>query len=229
VAKREARDTESAPSLDTACERDRAAEDRDDVAAERDRAADLRGDEAAAGDRTEARQDSLASRAQAIRSTKRHRRRDAENRAEAAGDRRQAAADRLRARRDRESAALERDQAAADRAAAAPDELTGARRRGSGLVEIQREIDRANRTGGRLVAAFVDVDGLKAVNDAQGHSAGDNLLVAVAHVLKARLRSYDLVLRFGGDEFVCVLPGLGLESARRRFAHVAASLTAVYP
>jgi predicted signal transduction protein with EAL and GGDEF domain len=60
--------------------------------------------------------------------------------------------------------------------------------------------------GEGLVVAFVDVDGLKRVNDTEGHLAGDALLIAVADSLRACLRSYDLVMRFGGDEFVCALP-----------------------
>ena len=68
--------------------------------------------------------------------------------------------------------------------------------------------------------AFVDVDHLKAVNDSGGHEAGDRLLVRVAAALRARLRSYDLVVRYGGDEFVCILPGVAEAEAEDRLALV---------
>src|SRR5437879_3714074 len=75
------------------------------------------------------------------------------------------------------------------------DEVTGTLRRGPGLRELQHEIDRTRRQGGPMVVAFIDVDGLKAVNDKRGHAAGDQLLRDVAEALKQGLRSYDLVLR----------------------------------
>jgi diguanylate cyclase (GGDEF)-like protein len=68
------------------------------------------------------------------------------------------------------------------------------------------------------------VDGLKRVNDSQGHLAGDSLLIAVADSLRGCLRSYDLIMRFGGDEFVCALPNVDVRGVRRRFAEVSATL-----
>jgi diguanylate cyclase (GGDEF)-like protein len=103
--------------------------------------------------------------------------------------------------------------------------LTGALRRDRGLADLEREIDRARRSDGRLVLAFIDVDGLKAINDVHGHAAGDKLLRDVGVALRAGLRSYDLVVRYGGDEFLCALPGTDLEGARRRLDEVAGNLT----
>ena len=100
---------------------------------------------------------------------------------------------------------------------AGSDELTGARRRGVGLEELQREIERSRRTGGNLVAVYVDVDNLKSVNDGLGHGAGDELLCEVVDGLKRHVRSYDLVVRLGGDEFLCALPDVSLEDAHARF------------
>jgi diguanylate cyclase (GGDEF)-like protein len=195
-------------------ERDLAAHERDVAAELRDREADARDDAAgdlhrtaghrAASDREQAAAD-LASAASA--------------RAEAANDRAQAIS-------DRKDAAHDRAQAARDREDSGTDELTGVRRRGAGLAAIQREIDRARRTSGELVAAFVDVDGLKAENDARGHAAGDTMLIAVAGSLRACLRSYDVITRVGGDEFVCVLSGIAVEEARRRFEAASARLAA---
>ncbi len=59
-----------------------------------------------------------------------------------------------------------------------------------------------------LVLAFIDVDHLKVVNDSLGHAAGDRLLVEVAGAFRAKLRSHDLIIRYGGDEFLCVLSGM---------------------
>ena len=123
--------------------------------------------------------------------------------------------DRLRALQERVAVLEER---------ASTDELTGVMRRGAGLAALEREVDRARRSGDPLVIAFVDVDGLKRVNDELGHAAGDQLLIDVASVLRSRLRSYDLVMRWGGDEFVCALYGAEPDGARRRLEAVATGI-----
>jgi diguanylate cyclase (GGDEF)-like protein len=101
--------------------------------------------------------------------------------------------------------------------------------RRAGLVELEREIARARREKYPLIVAFIDVDDLKAVNDADGHSAGDRVLRDVATTLRARLRSYDLVLRYGGDEFLCVLTGVTLQEGARRFDEMNAAISSVEP
>lgn len=83
---------------------------------------------------------------------------------------------------------------------------------------------RSKRTGQPFVVAFVDVDGLKRVNDSLGHDAGDQLLRRVVDATRAQLRSYDLIVRLGGDEFVCGLSGLGLAETIQRFERVNADL-----
>jgi GGDEF domain-containing protein len=118
---------------------------------------------------------------------------------------------------------------AKDREDSGTDELTGVSRRGAGLAAIGREINRVQRVGGELVAAYVDVDGLKATNDTRGHAAGDALLIAVADSLRACLRSYDVITRVGGDEFVCALPGIAVDQARRRFEAVSRCWPQVSP
>ncbi len=110
-------------------------------------------------------------------------------------------------------------------AEAARDDLTGALRRGVGTRLLQGEIDRVRRGNGRLVVAFIDCDDLKQVNDTEGHAAGDRLLQLVASTLRRRLRSYDLVIRYGGDEFVCVLSGAASDGARAKLALVSAELS----
>ena len=74
--------------------------------------------------------------------------------------------------------------------------------------------------------AFVDVDHLKTINDTHGHAAGDRMLVEVARMLNVNLRSYDLVIRYGGDEFVCVLAGMTEAEAVARLQLVNAALAA---
>ena len=72
--------------------------------------------------------------------------------------------------------------------------------------------------------AFVDVDGLKEVNDRHGHAAGDALLIDVAATIRSKLRSYDPIVRFGGDEFVCAFSDFDLDGVRRRFDDILAAL-----
>ena len=72
----------------------------------------------------------------------------------------------------------------------------------SASAPSEREMDRTLRSGEGLVVAYIDVDGLKAVNDTAGHTAGDTLLSSVADSITHDLRSYDVICRFGGDEFL---------------------------
>jgi diguanylate cyclase (GGDEF)-like protein len=113
---------------------------------------------------------------------------------------------------------------ARERAVSSIDELTGAHRRDSGTLELEREIARAKRTHKPLLFAFIDVDGLKARNDLLGHAAGDQLLRSTVNSLRAHLRSYDLIVRFGGDEFVCALLDMSTPEAATRFETINANL-----
>ena len=203
-----------------ASERDVVARLRDGQAAQRDKVAQARDELARDADCHDKLYDKHTLRVQEWRA------RAAAQRRRAADDRERAAGDRHQAARDRARAASDREQAARDREHAAIDELTGARRRGIGLDELQREIDRAHRTGGTLVAVYIDVDDLKSVNDEHGHSAGDELLREVVEGLKRHTRSYDLIVRLGGDEFLCALPDIDVEAARGRFDRMASELAA---
>jgi diguanylate cyclase (GGDEF)-like protein len=100
------------------------------------------------------------------------------------------------------------------------DELTGTLRRAAGISIAEREIARANRHHTPLTVAFVDVDGLKRANDRKGHLAGDRLLRGVAQALKNGLRAQDMLLRYGGDEFICVLPDATARAAEAKLREV---------
>jgi diguanylate cyclase (GGDEF)-like protein len=99
--------------------------------------------------------------------------------------------------------------------------------------EAAAEIARAIRTRSPLSVALIDIDHFKAVNDTHGHLAGDAVLRALSDVLREQLRGYDVVGRFGGEEFLVLLPQTGeadaLIIAERLRAHVAAMSIPVAP
>jgi diguanylate cyclase (GGDEF)-like protein len=141
-------------------------------------------------------------------------------------DRYAAARDRFQAKSDRAAARLDRVVSAIERVESSIDGLTGAYRRDAGMLELEHEVTRARRTGDTFVLAFVDVNNLKARNDTHGHHAGDELLRKIADTLRANVRSYDLVVRYGGDEFVCGFPALDVNDAAERFARINGDLAA---
>jgi diguanylate cyclase (GGDEF)-like protein/PAS domain S-box-containing protein len=94
------------------------------------------------------------------------------------------------------------------------DELTHVYNR-RGLKEIgDREVERAQRFGHQLAVLFLDVDHFKEINDEYSHAIGDEVLRAVASCFGEQLRSVDMIGRYGGEEFVFLLPETGLENAR---------------
>ena len=209
---------------ESAVARVRTADDRDRAAALRDRGAEGRDTLARLHDLDD---DAEASREDILLRAKRDRERAAADRAKAADDRARAAGDREEAARERAEAQLHRAESDDDLKLATTDELTGAWTRKFGLEEVSRELERAWRTGVALVLAFIDVDDLKQVNDSHGHLAGDALLQLVGETLRANIRPYDVIVRYGGDELVCAMPNVSALDARTRFDKIAAALTAV--
>jgi diguanylate cyclase (GGDEF)-like protein len=204
-------------------QRDQAAERRDQAGERRDQAAGRR--DQAAGQRDQAAEQSETRGSDEIATDALFRatmaRRDAaSDRRQASQDRQAGASERDQAEHDRDTALADRGASAREREVASHDGLTGAYLRGPGFVELEREMLRARRTGQALVVAFVDVDYLKAINDSGGHVAGDRMLVEVVGAFRANMRSYDLIIRCGGDEFVCALSGQTMIEATARLALV---------
>lgn len=90
--------------------------------------------------------------------------------------------------------------------AAQTDALTGLFNRGALMERLEREIDRARRYGRPLAVIFFDLDHFKGINDTYGHQFGDRVLRELARIATRTVRSIDLVGRYGGEEFVAVLP-----------------------
>ncbi|MEA2129912.1 MAG: hypothetical protein QOJ85_2803 [Solirubrobacteraceae bacterium] len=219
--------------LDAANERDASARSRDLAAAARDQSATERDLAMAQSDAAHAQGngDGGLTRAEMALRALELRERSAEYRVQAATFRAQAADDRQAAADDRDQGAAELQRALADHAALArelavteTDSLTGARTRVAGLADLDHELNRCRRTDSPLVVVYVDVIGLKTINDTQGHPAGDRLLRRTVALIKRHLRPYDVIIRLGGDEFLCAMSNMAALEARQRFGAIAAGL-----
>ncbi|MGO9960408.1 MAG: diguanylate cyclase [Solirubrobacteraceae bacterium] len=116
----------------------------------------------------------------------------------------------------REMLAVQRElKAAHDELAtlATTDALTGLPNHRALVSAIDHELERVYRNGHDFALAFLDVDHFKAVNDTLGHRAGDNALRELGQVLRANLRSVDIVGRWGGEEFIVLLPEIDPDQA----------------
>ncbi len=86
------------------------------------------------------------------------------------------------------------------------DPMTGLANARSLQLQFEKEVARAKRSGHSLQLLMLDLDGFKAVNDTFGHKAGDKMLRAIGGVILKELRDYDFLARYGGDEFVALIP-----------------------
>ena len=96
---------------------------------------------------------------------------------------------------------------------ASVDPLTGASNRRHFLEQARAEISRAKRQGLPVSVIMLDIDFFKSINDRYGHESGDQVLVALAATIHATLRGGDIFARMGGEEFIVMLPGQGLQEA----------------
>jgi diguanylate cyclase len=105
------------------------------------------------------------------------------------------------------------------------DQLTGALNR-RGLDEaFDKEVGRAQRRQSALCVALLDIDNFKKLNDSLGHDAGDAALIHLAAVIRETLRPQDTIARFGGEEFIIVLPETPVEDAQRAVIRLQRELT----
>ena len=108
------------------------------------------------------------------------------------------------------------------------DQLTGALNR-RGLEEVfDKEINRAQRRQTPLCITVIDIDNFKKLNDSLGHQTGDAALIHLVETIKEELRPQDTVARFGGEEFVILLPESDLENSRQVIVRVQRALTKKY-
>lgn len=96
---------------------------------------------------------------------------------------------------------------------ASADPLTGLANRRGGEKDIAAEISRARRQNTPLSCVLLDIDHFKEVNDTFGHQAGDYVLREISALLRRTVRAYDILVRWGGEEFLVVLPGVELDQA----------------
>ena len=100
------------------------------------------------------------------------------------------------------------------RAAADVDQVTGVNNHRYLQERLTQEVARSARSRSPLSVLMIDLDGFKAINDAHGHSDGDRVLRNVAAGLRLAVRANDIVARYGGDEFVVLMPDTDLAAAR---------------
>lgn len=112
------------------------------------------------------------------------------------------------------------------KALAASDPLTGAYNRRQGDELIRLELGRRARDGRPFAVLMLDIDDFKAVNDQFGHPAGDAVLCALVKTCRSTLRSIDMVVRWGGEEFLLLLPDTGAKAATYAAERVRAALAA---
>lgn len=107
------------------------------------------------------------------------------------------------------------------------DPLTGLLNRRYFEATLPREIERAEREQRPLSLALLDIDFFKQINDTQGHKAGDLMLQAIASILTTHTRTGDAVCRYGGEEFIIILPGASPAAAQQRMNELCVRISAL--
>lgn len=106
------------------------------------------------------------------------------------------------------------------------DGLTGLLNHTTAKAELQRLVE-ATPANGNLTLAMIDIDHFKSINDTYGHPVGDQVIRGLAWLLKGRLRSVDLIGRYGGEEFMVALPGVALKQAAPVIDRIRADFSAL--
>lgn len=107
------------------------------------------------------------------------------------------------------------------------DGLTGLSSHSRIVEQLEASLRRAERNGDRLAVAMLDIDGFKTINDTHGHLVGDQVLKALAYLLRQRLRLSDFVGRFGGDEYLIVFPDTDGDAAQNKLDDIRRNFSAV--
>ncbi len=107
------------------------------------------------------------------------------------------------------------------------DPLTKSYNRRAGLTKLHKKMNKNERKKVSFSLCFIDVNGLKQVNDHLGHDAGDELLTIVAETVKANIRESDFLIRQGGDEFIIIFDGIGITAAEKIWNRIVAQFEAI--
>jgi diguanylate cyclase (GGDEF)-like protein len=108
------------------------------------------------------------------------------------------------------------------------DDLTGLAKRDGFVRQLEAEIGRASRYGFAVAVALIDIDGLSAINEAFGREGGDKVLRYYATEVLSRFRGYDLVARYGGDEFAVLFPNTQKSGALRALEKARSAASGTY-
>ncbi|GHC29157.1 hypothetical protein GCM10010082_23490 [Kushneria pakistanensis] len=108
------------------------------------------------------------------------------------------------------------------------DELTGIRNRRFGISSLEAALEQAERQSMDISVALLDIDHFKRVNDDYGHTVGDQVLQQFAEVLSRQLRASDILVRWGGEEFMLILPGIDLAGALQALERLRHTLALEY-
>jgi diguanylate cyclase (GGDEF)-like protein len=104
------------------------------------------------------------------------------------------------------------------------DQVTKLPNARAAFLNLESSLRNAQDEASKVAVLFMDINGLKPVNDSYGHAAGDRLLIETAQMLRNSLRSFDFLGRIGGDEFLAIVPGITQEALEEQIEHLKSAL-----